>query len=109
MPPDPEQQRRSKEDPEIKALLADPSLNQVLQQISQNPQKANELLSDPAIKDKFDTLVAAGMIRLGFPVCWEKRRIGNTKRARSQVYELGAVCHLGKHRLHHRHRYGHLY
>lgn len=56
-----------------------PSLNQVLQQISQNPQKANELLSDPAIKDKFDTLVAAGMIRLGFPVCWEKRRIGNTK------------------------------
>lgn len=79
MPPDPEQQRRSKEDPEIKALLADPSLNQVLQQISQNPQKANGLLSDPAIKDKFDTLVAAGMIRLGFPVCWEKRRIGNTK------------------------------
>ena len=64
MPPDPEQQRRSKEDPEIKALLADPSLSQVLQQISQEPQKANELLSDP-VKEKFDTLVAAGMIRLG--------------------------------------------
>ena len=34
MPPDPEQQRRSMEDPEIKNILGDPNMQQVLNQIN---------------------------------------------------------------------------
>lgn len=65
MPPDPEQQRRSMEDPEIKNILSDPNLQQVLNQMNSDPQNAAKLMSDPAIADRINTLVAAGIIRLG--------------------------------------------
>lgn len=65
MPVDPEQQRRSMEDPEVKNLLSDPNIQQVLNQINADPQNAQKILSDPAIAEKFNTLIAAGMIRLG--------------------------------------------
>lgn len=65
MPVDPEQQRRSMEDPEVKNILSDPNIQQVLNQINADPQNAQKILSDPAIAEKFNTLIAAGMIRLG--------------------------------------------
>ena len=69
MPPDPEQQRRSMEDPEIKNILGDPNMQQVLNQINSNPENAAKIMSDPAIAERINTLIAAGMIRLGFIVC----------------------------------------
>lgn len=65
MPVDPEQQRRSMEDPEVKNILSDPNIQQVLNQINSDPQNAQKILSDPVIAEKFNTLIAAGMIRLG--------------------------------------------
>lgn len=65
MPVDPEQQRRSMEDPEVKNILSDPNVQQVLNQINSDPQNAQKILSDPVIAEKFNTLIAAGMIRLG--------------------------------------------
>ena len=69
MPPDPEQQRRSMEDPEITDILSDPALQEVLKQIQSNPQESQRYLNDPAVRDKLDTLIAAGVIRLGYTVC----------------------------------------
>lgn len=65
MPIDPEQQRRSMEDPEIKAIIGDPNMQQVLQQISSNPKDAANIMSDPAVSERINTLIAAGIIRLG--------------------------------------------
>ena len=65
MPIDPEQQRRSMEDPEIKAIMGDPNMQQVLSQISSNPQDAAKIMSDPAVAERINTLIAAGIIRLG--------------------------------------------
>lgn len=65
MPVDPEQQRRSMEDPEIKAIIGDPNMQQVLSQINSNPNDAAKIMSDPAVSERINTLIAAGMIRLG--------------------------------------------
>lgn len=57
------------EDPEIKNILGDPNMQQVLNQINSNPENASKIMSDPAIAERINTLIAAGMIRLGLIVC----------------------------------------
>ena len=53
------------EDPEIKAIMSDPNMQNVLSQLSTNPQEAQKWLEDPLIAERINTLVAAGIIRLG--------------------------------------------
>lgn len=53
------------EDPEIKAIIGDPNMQQVLSQINSNPNDAAKIMSDPAVSERINTLIAAGMIRLG--------------------------------------------
>ena len=61
--PDEEQIRRSMADPEIQNILKDPGMQQILQEIQQNPAKAQGYLSDPKVYDAFMKLRAAGIIR----------------------------------------------
>ncbi len=62
-----DQQRvqESMKDPAIQAILRDPMMNQVLQDLKDNPDSARRALSDPEIMAKIDKLVAAGIIRFG--------------------------------------------
>ena len=67
-PLDPIQQKRSMEDPEIVSIMQDPAMNQVLQEMQSNPKAASRYLQDPVIKEKLDTLIYAGIIRVGSSV-----------------------------------------
>ena len=69
-PLDPIQQKRSMEDPEIVSIMQDPAMNQVLQEMQSNPKAASRYLQDPVIKEKLDTLIYAGIIRVGSSVCF---------------------------------------
>eukprot|EP00475_Leptophrys_vorax_P001296 TRINITY_DN106_c0_g1_i1.p1 TRINITY_DN106_c0_g1~~TRINITY_DN106_c0_g1_i1.p1 ORF type:complete len:578 (+),score=215.85 TRINITY_DN106_c0_g1_i1:41-1735(+) len=61
---DPERQKRAMEDPEVQAILRDPSMQAALQQMQTNPAAAQKLLADPDIRSKFETLVAAGVLQV---------------------------------------------
>lgn len=64
-PLDPIQQKRAMEDPEIVAIMQDPAMNQVLQEMQSNPKAATRYLQDPAIQEKLNTLIYAGIVRVG--------------------------------------------
>ena len=51
-------------DPEIQAILGDPVVNQVLQDMQQNPAAAQKHLSDPVIMGKLNKLIAAGILKV---------------------------------------------
>ena len=61
---DPERQKRAMADPEIQAILGDPVVNQVLQDMQQNPAAAQKHLSDPVIMGKLNKLIAAGILKV---------------------------------------------
>ena len=69
-PIDPVQQQRSMDDPEILAIVREPEMNAVLQDIINNPKTSLRYLKDPVIADKLDILVYAGIIRVGYSVCF---------------------------------------
>ena len=56
--------KRAMEDPEIQAILRDPTINKVLQDMQQNPQSGAAALRDPDIKNKIEKLVAAGVLQV---------------------------------------------
>lgn len=62
---DPERAARAMEDPEIQAILRDPTVAQVLNDLKESPASAQAALRDPSIMKKLERLVAAGVLRLG--------------------------------------------
>jgi stress-induced-phosphoprotein 1 len=57
--------QRAMEDPEIRAIMTDPVMAQVLRDLSENPQTAAHHLANPGIRAKLDKLIAAGIVKTG--------------------------------------------
>jgi len=49
-------------DPEIQAILADPAMRMILEQMTQDPKAVREHLKNPAIAEKISKLLEAGVI-----------------------------------------------
>lgn len=62
---DKEQQARALEDPEIQSILGDPVVQQVLQDMQQNPSSIQKHMSNPGIMEKIQKLIAAGILKMG--------------------------------------------
>jgi len=62
---DEEQLQHAMADPEIRAILTDPVMRQVLQDFQQDPAAAQHHLQNPEILSKIQKLAEAGVIRLG--------------------------------------------
>jgi len=62
---DEEQLQHAMADPEIRAILTDPVMQQVLQDFQQNPAAAQHHLQNQEIMGKIQKLAEAGVIRLG--------------------------------------------
>ena len=52
-------------DPEIQMIMRDPTIVQVLKDLSTNPQSAMGALKDPYVSDCINKLVAAGVVKMG--------------------------------------------
>ncbi|CAM9370835.1 unnamed protein product [Chrysoparadoxa australica] len=50
-------------DPEIQAIISDPIVRQVLQDMSEDPGAVQKAMSDPVMRAKIEKLIAAGVIR----------------------------------------------
>ena len=71
-PIDPVQQKRAMEDPEIVNILQDPAMNKVLQDLQRDPKAGAKYLSDPVVQEKLNTLIYAGIVRMGYSVCFKQ-------------------------------------
>ena len=58
-----ERARRGMEDPEIQAILQDPVIQQILQDFNENPQAANQAMSNPVVRAKIEKLIASGVVQ----------------------------------------------
>ncbi len=54
---------RVQKDPEVIQILQDPVMQSILSQAKDNPAALNEHMKNPGIREKINTLVAAGVIR----------------------------------------------
>jgi stress-induced-phosphoprotein 1 len=61
---DPERQKRAMEDPQIQAILQDPNMQAALQAMQTDPKAAQKLMQDPVLREKVETLVAAGVLQV---------------------------------------------
>ncbi|XP_064403247.1 stress-induced-phosphoprotein 1-like isoform X2 [Halichondria panicea] len=62
---DPESRRKAAlQDPEVEAILRDPAMQMVLQQMQKNPEALREHLLDPTISAKIQKLIESGFISL---------------------------------------------
>lgn len=61
---DQERQAHAMADPEIQAIMKDPSVMQVLRDMQENPQSAQSALRDPVIGGKINKLIAAGVVKV---------------------------------------------
>ena len=59
---DEERAKKAMSDPEIQALLMDPSVRQVLKDFQENPTYAQQALNDPVMAKKFERLMASGVL-----------------------------------------------
>jgi stress-induced-phosphoprotein 1 len=59
---DEERAKRAMEDPEIRALMQDPRITQVLKDAQENPASLNAAMRDPFISQAIQRLVAAGVL-----------------------------------------------
>jgi len=50
-------------DPEMQAILTDPMINQVLKDFNENPNAAQQAMSDPGVRSKIEKLIAAGVLQ----------------------------------------------
>jgi len=50
-------------DPEIQAILQDPVINQVLKDFQENPNAANQAMTDMSVRSKIEKLIAAGVLQ----------------------------------------------
>lgn len=60
-----EAREQAMKNPEVQQILGDPVMQQILQQMQQDPAAVREHLKNPAFAKKFQTLVDAGVIGLG--------------------------------------------
>eukprot|EP00826_Nyctotherus_ovalis_P044733 TRINITY_DN4865_c0_g1_i12.p1 TRINITY_DN4865_c0_g1~~TRINITY_DN4865_c0_g1_i12.p1 ORF type:complete len:564 (+),score=207.99 TRINITY_DN4865_c0_g1_i12:207-1898(+) len=60
--PDEERAKRAMEDPEIRALMQDPRVVQVLKEAQENPTSLNAAMRDPFISQAIQKLIAAGVL-----------------------------------------------
>jgi stress-induced-phosphoprotein 1 len=61
---DDERHRHAMADPEIQAIVSDPTIRQVLSDFSENPTHAMRAMKDPDISAKIQKLVAAGVLKM---------------------------------------------
>lgn len=55
---------RAMQDPEIQAIMSDPTMRNVLSQMQEDPKSAAKFLSDPDIKANIEKLIAAGVLAM---------------------------------------------
>jgi len=56
---------RAFEDPEIRSIMQDPVMSQVLRDLSSDPASARKHLSNPDVAEKIEKLIAAGVLKVG--------------------------------------------
>ncbi|GBG34403.1 Tetratricopeptide repeat protein 1 [Hondaea fermentalgiana] len=56
---------RAMEDPEIQGILNDPVMRRVLDDMRDNPSSTAEHMANPGIREKIETLIAAGILKTG--------------------------------------------
>lgn len=61
---DQERQAHAMADPEIQAIMKDPSVMQVLRDMQEQPQHAQSAMNDPVIRGKINKLIAAGVVKI---------------------------------------------
>jgi len=62
---DPEEVRkRAMMDPEIQAILKDPAMRMILEQMQNDPRALQEHLRDPHVSDKIQKLISCGLIAI---------------------------------------------
>lgn len=61
---DEERRQHAMADPEIQAILQDPSIRQILNDFSENPTHAQRAMGDPHIRAKIEKLMAAGILQM---------------------------------------------
>jgi len=57
--------QRAMEDPEIRSIMQDPVMAQVLRDLSTDPKSARQHLSNPDVAEKIEKLIAAGILKVG--------------------------------------------
>lgn len=57
--------KRAAQDPEVQRILGDPVMQQILQQMQEDPKAAQEHLKNPQIAANVRKLMSAGVIRMG--------------------------------------------
>jgi stress-induced-phosphoprotein 1 len=62
-PPDEQQIQRALAVPEIRRVIQDPVMQEVLKQLQENPSLANKFLNDPQIREGLHRLRDAGIVR----------------------------------------------
>merc|ERR1719498_1888385 len=60
---DKERQKRAMADPEIQAILGDPQMHSILQEMQTDPKKANAVMNHPDIAAKLQKLIPAGVLQ----------------------------------------------
>jgi stress-induced-phosphoprotein 1 len=63
--PDEDSLKKAMQDPEVQAIVGDPVMQQILNDMKNDPRAAAEHMKNPAIKAKVMKLASAGIIRLG--------------------------------------------
>lgn len=58
-----ERARHGMADPEIQSILQDPMIQQILRDFNENPQAANQAMSDPTVRAKIEKLIASGVVQ----------------------------------------------
>jgi len=61
---DKERQARAMADPEIQAILGDPQMRSILNEMQTDPKKAQAAMNDPSISAKLQKLIAAGVLQV---------------------------------------------
>jgi stress-induced-phosphoprotein 1 len=56
--------QRAMEDPEIRSIMQDPVMAQVLRDLSSDPKSARQHLSNPGVSEKIEKLIAAGILKM---------------------------------------------
>ncbi|KAG8458108.1 hypothetical protein KFE25_012768 [Diacronema lutheri] len=56
--------QRALQDPEIQAIVQDPTMRNVLSDMQNDPKSANKFLKDPTIKANVEKLIAAGVLSM---------------------------------------------
>lgn len=59
---DPDRAKEAMKDPEIQAILRDPTISKVLQDMQESPQIGQAAMRDPEIRKKIERLIAAGVL-----------------------------------------------